>query len=165
MSVRDALVGPPLAPAFSLTDHSSRPVTEKDFRGRFLLVYFGFTHCRVVCPRTGTAAQAIQPLYISVDPQRDTPEVMRVFLESRFPAFLGLTGAAENVEAAKAEFRVFAERKNDPLDADGYAVPHSATAFLLAPDGKYLAHFPDTLNRDEIVRRIRQHLESYGASP
>jgi protein SCO1/2 len=176
LSVRDGLVGPPLAPAFSLLDHFSRPVTEKDYRGRFLLVYFGFTHCRVVCPRTltllsgvlqelGTAAQAIQPLYITVDPQRDSPEVMRVFLESRFPAFLGLTGAAENVEAAKAEFRVFAERKSDPLDADGYAVPHSATAFLVAPDGTYLAHFPDAQSRDEIVRRIRRHLETYGASP
>jgi protein SCO1/2 len=176
LNVRDALVGPPLVPAFSLVDYSSRPVTEKDFRGRFLLVYFGFTHCRVVCPRTltllssvlqelATAAQAIQPLYITVDPQRDSPEVMRVFLESRFPAFLGLTGAAENIDAAKSEFRVFAERKSDPFDADGYVVPHSATAFLVAPDGTYLAHFPDALSRDEIVRRIRQHLESYGASP
>jgi protein SCO1/2 len=171
-----SLVGPPLAPAFSLVDHSSRQVTEKDFRGRFLLVYFGFTHCRVVCPRTltlltgvlqdlGTAAQLIQPLYITVDPQRDSPEVMRAFLESRFPAFLGLTGTAENVAAAKAEFRVFAERKSDPLDPDGYAVPHSATAFLVASDGAYLAHFPDTLSRDEVVRRIRQHVESYRVSP
>ena len=101
--VESPLVGPPIAPSFALVDHDGRPVTEGDFRGQFLLVYFGFTHCRVVCPRTltrlcgaiedlGAEAHFVQPLYITVDPERDTPEVMRAFLQNRFPAFLGLTG-------------------------------------------------------------------------
>jgi len=151
-------------------------VTEADFRGRFLLVYFGFTHCRVVCPRTatrlcgaiedlGAGAHFVQPLYITVDPERDTPEVMRAFLQNRFPAFLGLTGPPQPIAAAKAQFRVFAERKSDPQDPSGYAVPHSATAFLVSPEGAFLAHFPDTLSREAITKRIQAYIDSVGASP
>jgi len=172
----ELLIGPPVAPSFSLTDHHGRPVTEADYRGRFLLVYFGFTHCRVVCPRTltrlsgvlddlGTAARMIQPLYITVDPERDTPEVMRAFLEDRFPAFLGLTGSLERVAAAKMEFRVFAERRSDPLDGDGYAVPHSATTFLVGPDGAFRAYFPETLDREAVGQRLRAQIESAGVVP
>lgn len=172
----EPLIGPPVAPSFSLTDHHGRQVTEADYRGRFLLVYFGFTHCRVVCPRTltrlsgvlndlGPAARVIQPLYITVDPERDTPEVMRAFLEDRFPAFLGLTGSSARVAAAKMEFRVFAERRSDPLDRDGYAVPHSATTFLVDPEGAFCAYFPETLDRQAVGQRLRAQIEAAVSLP
>src|SRR5580700_5801408 len=123
--VESPLVGPPVAPSFTLVDHDGRPVTEADFRGRFLLVYFGFTHCRVVCPRAlarlsdtlsvlGDVAGRIQPLYITVDPVRDTPAMMKTYLEPRYPRFTGLTGTHEQIDAAKCTFRVFAERAADP---------------------------------------------------
>jgi len=150
---------------FALTDHFGKPVTEKDFVGRFLLIYFGFTHCRVVCPRTltkltgaldrlGETAASIAPVFVSVDPQRDTPQVMKNYLEAHYPRFLGLTGEATEIEEAKKAFRVFAERRADPDDPDGYAVPHTAIAYLMGPDGGYRDHFPDVLDADAVAQRL-----------
>ena len=132
-------------------------------------MYFGFTHCRVVCPRSlaklsvvlnrlGDAAAAIKPLYITVDPARDTPEVMRGYLERDSPRFTGLTGTDDEIEAAKRSFRVFAARKADAEDPDGYAVPHTAIAYLMGREGEYLAHFTDAVDEDAIVERIGTHI-------
>ena len=142
-----------------LTDHHGHDVTDSDYRGRFLLVYFGFTHCRDVCPRAlarlsealsllHKLADRIQPLYVTVDPTRDTPAVMKAYLETQYPRFTGLTGTPEQVDAAKSTFRVFARRGNDPDDPAGYAVPHSALSYLVDPDGRYIAHFSDTIESD-----------------
>lgn len=150
---------------FALTDHFGKPVTEKDFFGKFLLIYFGFTHCRVVCPRTltkltgaldriGDKAASIAPVFVSVDPQRDSPEVMKDYLEAKFPRFLGLTGSATETEEAKKAFRVFAERRADPDDPDGYAVPHTAIAYLMGPDGGYRDHFADVVGEETVAQRL-----------
>lgn len=150
-----------------LTDHHGRRVSEKDFLGRYQIVYFGFTHCKKVCPRAlgrisavledvGDLVKLIQPLYISVDPARDTPEVMREFLESNFPRFLGLTGTQQEAEVARSAFRVFAGRRADPNDPEGYEVPHSALTYLIDPEGKYLTHFADTVEAPRIVERLKQ---------
>jgi protein SCO1/2 len=131
-----------------------------------LLVYFGFTHCKVVCPRSltklsgvlaslGDAASKIAALYITVDPARDTPAVMRAYLESNHPRFTGLSGSPEQIDLARKAFRVFAERKRDAEAPDGYVVPHSAIAYLMAPDGSYRDHFVDSLDQQEIAARIR----------
>ena len=154
---------------FSLTDHFGQRVDESSYRGQFLLVYFGFTRCRVVCPRSlaklsavlnrlGNAAAAIKPLYITVDPARDTPEIMRRYLERDSPRFTGLTGTDDEIEAAKRSFRVFAARKADAEDPDGYAVPHTAIAYLMGREGEYLAHFTDAVDEDAIVERIGTHI-------
>jgi protein SCO1 len=164
------LTGAPANCSFALLDHHGHAVTDADYRGRFLLIYFGFTHCRVVCPRAlarlsdalaliRDLAERVQPLSVSVDPARDTPEVMKSFLETRYPRFTGLTGSREQADAAKQTFRVFAERAADPDDPNGYAVPHSALSYLVGPDGKYIAHFADTLDRDELARRLRKLVE------
>src|SRR4051794_22059838 len=105
------LAGPPVCASFALTDHDGRNVSEADYCGRFMLVYFGFTHCRAVCPRAltrlsdtlaalGATADRVAPLYISVDPARDTPGVMKAYLQQRFPRFTGLTGTQEQTDAA-----------------------------------------------------------------
>lgn len=162
--------GPPVEPRWALTDHNGRRVTEDDFRGRYQLVFFGFTHCRVVCPRTlskltavlndiGELAERIQPLYISVDPKRDTPDVMRMFLERAYPKFLGLTGSTEEAEVAKSGFRVFAGRREDPDDPDGYAVPHSALIYLIDPEGQYVKHFPDVAEADRIADSLKKLIQ------
>jgi protein SCO1/2 len=163
------LTGAPTDCSFALTDHHGRDVTDADYRGRFLLVYFGFTHCRVVCPRAlarlsetlsllDDLAERIQPLYVTVDPARDTPATMKAYLEPLYPGFIGLTGTREQTDAAKRTFRVFAERAADPDDPSGYAVPHSALSYLVGPDGRYVAHFPDMIGRDELARRLREHI-------
>ena len=156
--------GAPVA-RFSLTDHHGRQVSEADFAGSFLLIYFGFTHCRVVCPRSlarlsgvldrlGDPAGRIKALYVTVDPARDTPEVMRAYLESAYPRFTGLTGSQEQIDAAKKTFRVFAQPKPDSEDPDGYVVPHSAISYLMAPDGSYCDHFTDAVEENKIADRI-----------
>lgn len=159
----------PIGGHFSLTDHHDRPVTDATFHGRYALLFFGFTHCRVVCPRAlgrlsqaldliGDLAGEIQPLYVTVDPERDTPAVMRAFLEQAYPHFLGLTGDRAQIDRMKAAFKVFAERKDDPEEPDGYVVPHTAFSFLLDRSGAYKAHFIDAGDAEELAARLRQHV-------
>jgi len=147
--------------AFDLLDHNGRQVSDATFRGRFLLMFFGFTNCRTVCPRAlerlssaledlGAMADMVQPLYVSVDPARDTAERMRDFL-SPWPRFLGLTGSQEQIEAVKAVFRVFARRRDGP---NGYDVPHSAITHLLDPMGRHIDYWPDVLSAGEISDRL-----------
>lgn len=156
---------------FSLIDHDGQAVTQESYRGHYRLVFFGFTHCRVVCPRNlarlshilealGPRAEEIRPLYVSVDPERDTPEVMKDFLARNYPRFTGLTGSRALVDHAKQSFRVFAERKADPDDPDGYAVPHTAITYLMDRNGGYLAHFPESLPEQEVLQRISALLDS-----
>lgn len=154
-------------PSFSLVDHHGTPVTEQTYRGQWLLVFFGFTHCKMVCPRAlqrlsvvldelGDQAEQLCPLYITVDPERDTPAAMREFLRP-YPRYIGLTGTTDAIEQAKREFRVFTRRKDDPEDPDGYAVPHTAITYLITPQGEYAAHFTDAPTADEITNRLRPY--------
>lgn len=156
--------GAPVA-RFNLIDQRGKQVSQAEFNGTFLLIYFGFTHCKVVCPRSlsklsavlhglGDAADRITALYVTVDPERDTPEVMRAYLEANYPRFTGLTGSPEQIDQAKKAFRVFAERKVDPDAPDGYVVPHSAIAYLMGPDGSYLDHFTDSLEQNDVAARV-----------
>lgn len=156
-------------PTFTLVDHFGQSVTEASFPGKALLVYFGFTHCRVVCPRSlGRLASVIDrlpasvqaqiaPLYITVDPERDTPERMRNYLTESYPRFTGLTGTSEQIDAAKKAFKVFAQRKEDPEDPDGYAVPHSAISYLIGADGAYANHWVDTKTDEYILNDLTKH--------
>lgn len=157
-------------PHFSLIDHHGQKVSEASYPGRFLLVYFGFTHCQVVCPRSLTRlttvleslpdqiATKLQPLYITVDPERDHPDVMRRYLEEKFPRFTGLSGMPEQIESAKEAFKVFARRKSDPGDPDGYVVPHTSITYLIDPDGGYATHWVETKTVDEILTDLKQRL-------
>ena len=161
------LTSAPVHASFALTDHHGRDVTDANYCGRFMLIYFGFTHCRAVCPRAlarlsealaalGEFADCIQPLYITVDPVRDTPAVMKAYLQDRYPRFTGLTGTRDQTDRAKRTFRVFAERAADPEDPSGYAMPHSALTYLVGPDGKYVTHFSDTIDQNTLVGRLKE---------
>jgi protein SCO1 len=155
---------------FSLIDHDGRAVTNETYRGQHVIVFFGFTHCRVVCPRAlsritraldllGPAADGIVPLYISVDPERDTPAVMKTFLE-KYPRFTGLTGPRDEIDATKKAFRVFAQKKVDATEPDGYVIPHTALTYLLDPKGDYVAHFADTIDEVELAAQLRKVVTS-----
>jgi protein SCO1 len=154
----------PVRAVFDLVDHHGRAVTERTYRGSWLLVQFGFTACRAVCPRALAKLDAaldaadvpVVPLYISVDPERDTPDVLRAYLQERHPRFTGLTGTAGQVEAAKAAFLVFARRRPDPDDPDGYAVPHTAITHLVDPQGQPALHWSDARDAGEIAADLRR---------
>jgi protein SCO1/2 len=150
---------------YNLIDHHGNPVDNATYRGKYQLVFFGFTNCRVVCPRAlgrlssvldrlGPAAERFQPLYVTVDPERDTPAAMKKFLEERYPRFTGLTGNAEQTEAAQENFRVFARRAADPSGRDEYVIPHSAITYVLDRSGAFLTHFTDIVDEDTLVARL-----------
>lgn len=160
---------------FTLLDHDGRSVSERDFRGRWMLVYFGFTNCQIVCPRSlaklsaaleaiGADADRVVPLYITVDPERDTPEVMKAWLAQHYPRFTGLTGATSDIADAKAAFRVFAQAKADDEAPGGYVVPHTAISYLIDPEGRYRAHFLDSNDSGSIAEKLKTILCGEGTT-
>lgn len=152
--------------ALDLIDHHGRPFLQANLAGRHWLVYFGFLHCKVVCPRSlaklaeihqglGRDQGQVGVLYISVDPERDTPEAMRAFLETNYPEFMGLSGAAQAIEEAKQSLKVFARRTADPDDPQGYLMPHTAWVYMIDEHGGYVTHFAEHLSADDIVAQLR----------
>lgn len=157
---------PPIRATYSLVDHHGTAVTGGSYAGRWQLVQFGFTACRVVCPRAlaklDAALDALEPgtaplvpLYVTVDPERDTPDVLAAFLTASHPRFTGLTGTAEQVDDAKRAFRVFARRRDTP---DGYEVPHTAITYLLDDAGRPAHHWPDHATAETIADDLRRLL-------
>jgi protein SCO1/2 len=136
---------------FSLTDQNGVARTEKDYRGKYMLVFFGYTYCPDVCPTTlavmsaaldklGSRAERIVPVLISVDPKRDTPEKLKSYLASFGPRFVGLTGTSKDIAAVAKEYRVY--YKEHPTGNDGdYTVDHSGIVYLMDPKGAFVANY------------------------
>ncbi|MBF0169379.1 MAG: SCO family protein [Alphaproteobacteria bacterium] len=148
---------------FSLIDHTGKPVTDKDYRGKYLLIYFGYTFCPDVCPTSlSTMADAlgkmdqakaakIQPLFISVDPERDTAQRLADYVPAFHPRLIGLTGKIEDVTAAAKVYRTyFAKIKNDDPNI-GYLLDHSALFYLMGPDGRFVRHFSHGIQASEMA--------------
>jgi protein SCO1/2 len=160
-----ALVGGP----FQLTDHTGRRVTDRDFRGRYTLVFFGFTHCPDVCPSAlqvvaaaldtlGPRGQAITPVFVSVDPERDSPSQLATYLKSFHPRLVGLTGTAAEIEAVTKAYRVYVKKVSDPKSSAGVSFDHSAIIYLMGPDGAYLAHFTHATPAAAMAERLSKLL-------
>jgi cytochrome oxidase Cu insertion factor (SCO1/SenC/PrrC family) len=160
-----ALVGGP----FTLTDHTGRRVTDQDFRGRFMMVFFGFTFCPDVCPtalqvmaaaldKIGAKAEQITPVLITVDPERDTPEQMAMYVKSFHPRLVGLTGSPEEIAAVAKAYRVYFKRVADPKSSGGYTMDHSAIIYVMGPDGAFRTHFTYTVNADAMAERLTKLL-------
>lgn len=166
---RTAVTSEPRAARFDLVDHFGQSVSERSYGDKYLLVFFGFTNCRVVCPRElsklssalaklGELADRVQALYVTVDPARDDPATMQRYVAQYTGGFIGLTGSSNRVAAAKKAFRVFAEPAVDAAAPGGYVVPHTAFAWLVSPQGRCIAHYPDSLDADTVAERLRLHL-------
>ncbi|KAL4941270.1 hypothetical protein BDV06DRAFT_223290 [Aspergillus oleicola] len=163
-----------IRPVFSLVDHDNRQITNADLHGKYSFVFFGFTNCAVVCPRAlgrlsevlsglGPAADNVNVFYISVDPDRDTPDVMKGFIE-KYPRYTGLTGTKEQTDAVRKEFHAFAKVKQDAEAPGGYVVPHTAITYLLDADGYIVDHFNDALDAETVTSRVLKALESENRS-
>ena len=164
---RAAIGGP-----FQLIDAAGRPVGDADFRGRRMLIHFGYTYCPDVCPtelqamsvaldRLGGAAEAIQPLFITVDPERDTPEQLASYCKHFHPRLVCLTGTPEQVASAAKSYRVFYARtrsRDRDAPADSYLMDHSAYIYLMSADGAYLTHFGAGTDPEAMAERIRRFL-------
>jgi protein SCO1/2 len=152
---------------FELTDHNGRRRTDTDFRGKLVVLYFGYTSCPDVCPtelqaitlaldKLGTAADAVQPLFITVDPERDTPARLADFISAFDPRFIALTGAMPAIRKAALAYRVYFAR---PVAATAnYPVDHTGFIYLVGTDGRYLGFLPPGLAPDAIADAIRARL-------
>jgi cytochrome oxidase Cu insertion factor (SCO1/SenC/PrrC family) len=160
-SVGRALVGGP----FALTDQNGKRVTDKDFRGRYTLVFFGFTMCPDVCPsalqvmaaaldKLGAKGQQLTPVFMTVDPERDTPAQLAGYVKSFHPRLVGLTGTPADIEAVTKAYRVYVKKVSDPKSSAGYTFDHSAIIYLMGPDGAYLAHFTHATSPDAMAERL-----------
>ncbi len=136
---------PAIGGPFTLVDQTGRTVTDADYRGKPMAVFFGFTHCPEVCPTTlvqmanltgkiGAAAERLQILLITVDPERDTPDQLGLYLQSFDPRVVGLTGSRAQVDAALAAYKAYA--KKIPTE-NGYTMDHSASVYLMKADGSF----------------------------
>jgi len=164
-TVGQALVGGP----FELTDHTGKRVTDKDFRGSFMLVIFGFTYCPDVCPtelqlisttleKLGPKGNRVVPIFISIDPERDTPNQLAMYVKSFHPRLIGLTGTLDEVAAAAKAYRVYVKKVPDPKSTAGYTMDHSALIYLMGPDGAYRTHFTPGTSVDALAERLAKLL-------
>lgn len=137
---------------FHLVDHRGQRISAEDFRGRWLLVFFGYTFCPDACPTTlsevsilmdelGDKGERIQPLFVTIDPDRDTPEVLADYVSAFHPSIVGLTGATEEVAAAASNFRVYYAKVEEEGAAEDYLMDHSVYLYLIDPKGNFVRPF------------------------
>ena len=164
-STGKALVGGP----FSLVDQTGKAVTDKDFRGRFMLVYFGFTNCPDICPsgvqvmsaaldKLGPRADRLTQTWSTCDPGGDPPQQPAWNVPSFHPRLVGLTGSPEQVAAALKAYRVYAKKVEDPKSSAGFTYDHTSIIYLMDREGNYVAHFTHATSVDRIAERLAQVL-------
>ncbi|MDB5602332.1 MAG: copper-binding protein [Xanthobacteraceae bacterium] len=152
---------------FQLVDQTGRAVTDKDVLGKPFLVFFGYTHCPDVCPTTlfdvsevlralGPDAEKVAALFITVDPERDTPATMKDYLSSFDPNLRGLTGDQAAIDAVSKAYRVYS--KKVPLDAGGYNMDHTALVYLMDKQGRFVAPFNLKRRPEESAADLRKYL-------
>jgi protein SCO1/2 len=159
--------------AFSLTDQNGIRRSQADFAGRPLLIYFGFTYCPDVCPTAldimggaldklqmldAGAYERLQPVFISVDPARDTPPVLRDYLSYFHPRLTGLTGSEADINAVKSSYKIYAARGASEDENGNYNVDHSSFFYLMDENNRYLAHFDHAVTPDQLAQKLVQKL-------
>jgi protein SCO1/2 len=160
----EALIGGP----FELTNQDDKPVTNQTYKGKLMLIYFGFTFCPDACPtalgvmsaaldKLDVAADRVVPIFITVDPERDTPQVMKDYVSSFSPRLVGLTGTPEQIAKVAKAYRVFYQ-KAPGAGPDDYVMDHTLLIYLMDGDGKYLTHFGPDVTPDQMAEEIRKRL-------
>jgi len=162
-----ALSSIPIEGKFSLIDHNGRAVTQDDFRGKYTLVFFGYTYCPDVCPTAlqdiglimdglGVDAKKVVPLFVSIDPERDTVEAMKDYVENFHPSIIGLTGSPNAVAAAAKSFHAYyAKVVPDKDEPDDYLMSHSARLYLMGPDTKPVTYFQYGETVENMTKKIK----------
>jgi len=157
---------------FILKSHTGKIVTDQDFAGKFMLVYFGYTYCPDICPTSlqtmtmalesiGDKAKHFQPLFISVDPERDTPKVLAEYVSSFYPGMIGLTGSKVTIDSVTKKYRVRFSKvaeKNTP-DED-YTVDHTSAVFLMGFDGRYLSRFGYNTTAQQMADKLKKFADN-----
>ena len=161
---------PAIGGAYSLVNQNGDVVSDKTFNGKHVLIFFGYTFCPDVCPTTlttfsdvmdllGKEAAKVQPIFVTVDPARDTPEHLKEYLSHFHKSFIGLTGNTQQIDQVKKVFRIYSakaqESKDDPED---YLVDHSSVSYLMGPDGKFLTFFSYGVEAEVIAAKLKEFL-------
>jgi len=165
MTSGKALIGGP----FRLIDQHGKTVTDRDFRGRFMLVFFGFTHCPDICPAElqvmsasldalGPKGEEVVPVFITLDPERDTPAVMADYLKNFGSAFIGLTGSPEAIAGVAKAYRIAYAKFQDDEGASDYSIDHSALVYLMGKDGEYVTHFAYGTPAAKMAEALRRYI-------
>jgi protein SCO1/2 len=164
------LQGAKLGGPFTLVNQDGRQVSDKQFEGKYRLIYFGFTYCPDVCPvdlqNIGKAmrqleksdralAEKVQPIFITVDPERDTPPVMKQYAAAFHPRIIGLTGTKEQIAEVSKKFGVYAEQEK-PTGSSDYLVNHSRIALLFGPKGEPIAILPHEQGAEAIAAELKR---------
>lgn len=157
---------------FDLIDHHGKARTDQDFQGQFMLLFFGYTYCPDICPTNLQALSAaldmsapdvagrVQPLFVSIDPDRDRPEVLKDYVSHFHPRLLGLTGTEAQVRRIAKAYRIHRSKvvTDATAPADDYLVNHSSLTYLMAPDGSFLTIFPHDTPADKIATALRRYV-------
>jgi cytochrome oxidase Cu insertion factor (SCO1/SenC/PrrC family) len=162
-----ALIGGP----FTMVNQKSETVTEKTYAGQYTLVFFGFTFCPDVCPtelqvitaafnQMGADAEKITPIFVTIDPERDTPDVMANYVTSFHPRLQGLTGTPEQVAVMAKAYHIYYQKVPDPKNPKDYEMDHSAIIYLMGPDGKFLKHFTYSTDAKALSDALQKVLHS-----
>jgi len=167
---RAPLEGARIGGPFTLTNQDGKQVTDRDFAGKYRIVYFGYTFCPDVCPvdarNIGLGLSAVEksdpalgakivPIFISVDPARDTPAVLKSFVANFHPRMVGLTGSAAAIDAVAKEYAVY-YKKGELTPGGGYMVDHARATYLMDPEGKPLALLPQEKSPEAIAAEIKR---------
>ncbi len=157
------VIGQQLGGSFQMVNHLGKPVTEADFRGKFPMYFFGFTFCPDVCPTElltlaqvldqlpPDVAAAVVPVFVSVDPARDTPEVMGQYVSQFHPQIIGLTGTQENMADMARKWRVYYAKRGED---EYYTMDHSAFLYLMDQTGQFIDLFPNNMEADALAKRL-----------
>jgi cytochrome oxidase Cu insertion factor (SCO1/SenC/PrrC family) len=166
-TLQGALAGSAIGGPFTLTDQNGKTVSDADFHGHDVLLYFGYTNCPDVCPTTlaviadamskpGSKAKSLTPIFITIDPARDTPKVLKTYLASFGPRFVGLTGSADDIKKVATEYRVYYAKH--PLQGGGYAMDHSSELYLLDPRGRLMTFYDAGIDAKSLAADLAKRL-------
>ncbi|MCW8835227.1 MAG: SCO family protein [Rhodospirillales bacterium] len=169
--IAQPLPGVQIGGPFTLTDHNGERVTDETYRGKYLLVYFGYTFCPDVCPteltiivdaldRIGPLADKIQPILITVDPARDTAEALKPYVAAFHPRLVGLTGTEEEIASVARSYRAYYARADEEGDKETYLVDHSALTYLMGPDGEFLTTFSYGSPAETVAKGLRKFIQN-----
>jgi len=168
-SEQDTLAAVAIGGPFTLTDQNGATRHDSDFRGKLMLVYFGYTFCPDVCPTTlatmtkaleklGPQATEVVPVFVTVDPDRDTVAQMKLYASNFAPDLVALTGTQDQIAAAANAYRVYYRIAKPDKDGDPYTVDHTSFIYLMGRDGKYLGHFDPNVKADTMAATIGKQL-------
>jgi len=157
---------------FTLTDQTGTTVTDKTYDGSYRLIYFGYTFCPDACPtelgvmaqaieEMGPAGQKVQPIFITIDPDRDTVQQLKTYVPLFDKRLVGLTGTPQQVAAVAKEYKVYYSKADQPgVDAKSYGMNHSSFVYLMDPDGKFLTVFSSDTGSDKMAAEIKRYMDA-----